>query len=159
MLTGNLKLTMQRHLITVQLDLCNNATMKYNNLRCVRDTSGGENSCRRATRLRCWLWWSARENEMGKRREPCKWGGHASEFLSDGKNLGMYVESVRICNQSILMDHFLVTSARFIGSRCLPATLPWREGKLDSILITPLSTQPSCAPVALLSRRHLYTLK
>ncbi|KAJ6926054.1 hypothetical protein NC651_010486 [Populus alba x Populus x berolinensis] len=56
MLTGNLKLTMQRHLITVELDLCNNTTMKYNNLRCVRDTSGGENNCRGATRLCCWLW-------------------------------------------------------------------------------------------------------
>jgi hypothetical protein len=49
MLTGNLKLTMQRleskHLITVELDLCNNAMMKYNNLRCIRGTSGGENNC------------------------------------------------------------------------------------------------------------------
>jgi hypothetical protein len=66
MLTGNLKLTMQRQIITVELDLCNNAMMKYNNLRCVRDTSGGENN---------WVEWPrASVVGYGDRQGKTKWG-------------------------------------------------------------------------------------
>jgi hypothetical protein len=40
--------------------------------------------------------------QMASEREPCKWGHAmaASEFLSAGKNLGMYIESVVLSARS-----------------------------------------------------------
>ncbi|KAL9392355.1 hypothetical protein Peur_016275 [Populus x canadensis] len=61
---------MQRHLITVELDLCNNAMMKYNNLRCVRDTSGGENNGVE--------WPRASVAGYGDRQGKTKWGRRES---------------------------------------------------------------------------------